>query len=30
MKEFEARKIQIRNFVSGVTPLYAYNPDAFR
>jgi murein DD-endopeptidase MepM/ murein hydrolase activator NlpD len=29
-QEFEARKAQIRNFVSGVTPLYHYNPDAFK
>jgi murein DD-endopeptidase MepM/ murein hydrolase activator NlpD len=29
-KEFEARKTQVRNFVSGVTPLYHYNPDAFK
>jgi murein DD-endopeptidase MepM/ murein hydrolase activator NlpD len=30
MKEFEERKTQLRNFVSGVTPLYLYNPDAFK
>jgi murein DD-endopeptidase MepM/ murein hydrolase activator NlpD len=30
MKAFEERKIQIRNFVSGATPLYLYNLDAFQ
>ena len=29
MKEFEARKARIRDFVSGATPLEEYNPDAF-
>ncbi|MCL2122544.1 MAG: peptidoglycan DD-metalloendopeptidase family protein [Desulfovibrionaceae bacterium] len=30
MKDFEERKTQIRNFVSGVTPLYLYNPGTFQ
>ena len=30
MKEFEARKTQIRSFVSGVMPLYLYDPDVFK
>lgn len=30
MKDFEARKEQIRNFVSGETPLYQYAPEAFQ
>jgi len=30
MKTFEERKTRIRNFLSGVTPLYVYTPDAFQ